>query len=225
MAKKLEEKKIKEIKFLYDNGMKNREIARELNIHHRTVSNYLKRWELKSNGYISQPIEMINDYEAKCSKCGEIKPLAEFQHGRKGQKYEYRFSFCNDCRNKQTYLNLNLDIKKWFRNNTNRIKRRAKKEKIDFDLDYMFLYEMYEKQKGLCFYTDCKLEWLAGKGIRKNSLSIDKIDHLLGYTKDNIVLCSKRINTMKLDATLEEMKLWMPDWYNRILKHKEKINE
>jgi hypothetical protein len=55
--------------------------------------------------------------------------------------------------------------------------------------------------------------------IRANdptSMSVDKIIPENGYTIGNIVLCQKRINTMKGDATLSEMELWMPEWWKRI---------
>ena len=34
----------------------------------------------------------------------------------------------------------------------------------------------------------------------------------------NVVLCSGQANLIKNDQTLAELKLWMPDWYDRIQK-------
>jgi len=35
--------------------------------------------------------------------------------------------------------------------------------------------------------------------------------------KGNVVLCVARVNTIKSDVSLNEMKLWMPGWYERIV--------
>lgn len=51
-----------------------------------------------------------NQKTAICSKCHEEKPITEFQYGRKGTPQEYRFSYCNACRKKQTYDNLNKNF-------------------------------------------------------------------------------------------------------------------
>jgi len=222
VARKISKIKIKKIKELHSNGLKNREISRRLNINHRTVSKYLKEFGLISNGYIRQKIELIDKKNAKCSKCKEIKPIKEFQFNRRGQKYEYRFSFCNACRKKQAYLNLNSDIKKRLNDFCNRKKREAIKNNIQFDLDGKYLLLMFKKQKGKCFYTEYEIDWKVGKGFKRNALSLDRIDNDKGYVKGNIVLCTKKANTIKSDMTLNEMKKWMPDWYNRILCFKKR---
>lgn len=45
-----------------------------------------------------------------------------------------------------------------------------------------------------------------GKRI-PNSPSLDRIDNSLGYTKENVKVISLRANTLKNDATIEELKL------------------
>ena len=40
-----------------------------------------------------------------------------------------------------------------------------------------------------------------------NSPSLDRIDNLKGYTKENIAVISLRANQLKNDGTLEELKL------------------
>jgi hypothetical protein len=43
-------------------------------------------------------------------------------------------------------------------------------------------------------------------GRTSTNLSIDKIDHNKGYTKDNIQLVCMAVNEMKNDRTIEELK-------------------
>ena len=61
-------------------------------------------------------------------------------------------------------------------------------------------------------YTD--IEW---KYKIRYCLSFDKIISEKGYTKENIVLCTYRANAVKQDLTLEEIKKWLPIWYEKII--------
>jgi hypothetical protein len=117
------------LKELHSQGKSNREIAKELKVHHNTIAYHLSKNGMQCNT-ATQPIDMVSGTEARCKKCKEIKSINEFQFGRKGQKYEYRFSFCNDCRKKQAYLNLNSDVNKFLADRFNRMKRRAQTKHI-----------------------------------------------------------------------------------------------
>src|SRR5271165_1903630 len=64
-------------------GKKNRQIAKILNINHRTTSEYLAKFDLKSS-FANYPIDKVSEDTAKCSKCEDIRPLVEFQRGRRG---------------------------------------------------------------------------------------------------------------------------------------------
>jgi hypothetical protein len=200
---------------LNKSGKTNRQIAKELGCHRNTVKYWLKENNLKSP-WANEPIDIIGDDLARCRKCKREKSILEFQHGRKGQKYEYKFSYCNDCRRKQVYLNLNSSIEKFLANSINRKRTECKKKGIEFNLTKKFLLDLYEKQDGLCFYTDRKMVWKVGEGKSPDALSIDRVVFDKGYTIGNVVLCSNRINAIKRDVTLEEMKEWMPNWYKKI---------
>jgi hypothetical protein len=199
-------------------GFSNRTIARQIGCHHNTVSYWLKKLGLKSS-WASQKIQYVGKDKAKCSKCREIKSLKEFQHGRKGQQYEYKFSYCIACRKKQSYLNLNKNKESFLKDKFNRLKLRAGKKRIKFNLTFKYFYETFSNQKGLCFYTDVPLICKVGSGKHRNSCSVDRVIFDKGYVKGNIVFCANRINTAKSDFTLEELKIWMPKWYKRIQRY------
>ncbi len=205
------------VKAQYDLGLSNRAIAKKLDCHHNTVKYHLKKMGLKSNWDKNQPIKMVSENMAQCSKCGTIKPLGIFSYGRKGQNYEYRFSYCKDCRKEQAYLNLNSNIERFLGDRFNRLKRRCKIEKIKCNITKSDIIEMFKLQKGECFYTDEKLNWGVGKGLDyRRSLSIDKVIPEKGYLKGNVVLCTMRANSSKTNWSMIELEKWMPEWHKRI---------
>lgn len=196
-------------------GLLNREIGRTLGIHHRTVAYHLNK-SGKQQNFANQPIDIVSDSEAKCRKCGDVKDISEFQFGRKGQKYEYRFSYCNGCRQKQLYLNLNSGIDKFLNDKYHRLVNRCKKLKIICTITRDEFIAQFHKQNGRCFYTDEEMICKVGAGKHRNSVSIDKIVPDKGYIIDNFVFATNKVNTCKNDLTLEEIQKWMPDWYGRI---------
>jgi hypothetical protein len=203
------------LKISHSEGKSNRELAKEFGVNHKTIAYYLSKLNLKCNT-ANQPIDKVSESEARCKKCSEIKPLNQFQFGRKGQKYEYRFSYCNTCRKKQVYLNLNNSIDSRLSDKFGRLKRRAKKENILFLITIEEFKNQYNNQNGLCFYTDEIMTFEVGNGISKNCLSVDKIIPEKGYVVGNVVFCLNKINTCKNDLNLDEIKKWMPFWYERI---------
>lgn len=130
----------------------------------------------------------------------------------------YKNSYCNTCKNKKIFKAQRKNLSTFLRDRFNRLKLRCAKNKINCNIDENYLKFIFERQNGKCFYSDILINWSSPKN-RKDSLSIDRIDSTKGYVKGNVVLTTRRINAMKLDATLDEMKIWMPDWYRRIVDY------
>jgi hypothetical protein len=97
-----------------------------------------------------------------------------------------------------------------------KIANRAKTLDIDFDLTPVFIENLYKHQKGLCFYTDYPMDFSYGNGLSQHSLSIDRVNTTFGYIKDNVVLCTTQANQVKSNLTLDEIRLWLPGWFNRL---------
>ena len=84
-------------------------------------------------------------------------------------------------------------------------KSRAFQKGWDFDLDYKYLTELYNKQKGKCYYTNLKMKYKKGPKTF-DTMSLDRIDSSKGYTKDNVVLCLNCINMLKSDHNMKDFK-------------------
>lgn len=88
-------------------------------------------------------------------------------------------------------------------------KYRAKKNDVPFDLDLAFLLELWESQNGKCILTNREfyLGECENQTAQMNSLSIDRIQPSLGYTKGNVRLIVHHLNMAMshfgLDALLK----------------------
>jgi hypothetical protein len=210
--------KLDVMRILHNKGFSNREVGRVLELHHTTVGKRLELMGLSSN-YNSTPtdLQMVSKTTARCTKCGDVKSIDEFQKGRVGTDREYTFSYCNGCRRKQVYLNLNKDdVRPFLLDRLHRLKRRCKKDGILCTLTKEDFIGQFQKQGGLCFYTDAVLICEVGSKLHRNSFSVDKLIPEKGYTKENTVFTTHRINTCKCDLSLEEIQKWMPQWSKRI---------
>jgi len=172
-------------------------------------SPYLCR-KAKEMGLISRKSKLIQEQlnlkkegKRKCYKCQQIFPYTN----------EFFFSnqrACKTCSKKirnssyQSLMN-NLTSDKLLLIRCRQAYQRACQKGWEFNLTPEYLLEIYNKQKGLCYYSGIKME-IALKGYTCNNyvLSIDRINSYGGYTKENVVLCCDAVNTMKMQMVTEE---------------------
>ena len=84
-----------------------------------------------------------------------------------------------------------------------RIKARAKRDNIAFVLTHSDISDLTIPIN--CPVLGIPLRQERGRQT-DNSISIDRIDSDQGYTPDNVVIVSWRVNRLKSNATLDEMK-------------------
>lgn len=158
-------------------------------------------------------IEMVGTDKAKCSKCFVVKPLSEFYT----TMHKTYYAHCNTCHMALTRKIRNRSVESQFRYRMSSIKSRCKKTNQPMNITAGHLIDLWDRQRGLCFYTDIALTIGGDVGKRpSNGASIDKIDPQKGYIIGNVVIAAERVNKIKHDISLREMREWMPGWYNRI---------
>lgn len=86
----------------------------------------------------------------------------------------------------------------------NQIKAGATKRGIPFNLSVTDLNEL--SFPVTCPVLGIPLKFNTGSP-KDDSYSVDRIDSSKGYEPDNIVIVSNRANTLKSNATLEEMQM------------------
>jgi len=205
-----------EIITLHAEGLNNKEIAEKLNFNIRAIAGRISALGLKHNGGTRTKINLINDTEIKCSICERIKDISLFPFVDKNKRY--RQSFCSVCMatkiRKRNKSNINFYLNK----KLTTMQSRSSKKLVDFEIDKNYVIYLFEKQNYKCFYSDNSLDWQSD-GVRTDSPSIDKIIPDLGYIKGNVVITINKINTVKNNLNLDEIRKYMPFWYNRIIKH------
>lgn len=98
----------------------------------------------------------------------------------------------------------------------NNAKRRAKKNNLNFSTSKDYLYSIYPVDKK-CPLLKIELKKQNDK-FYINSPSLDKIIPNKGYVKNNLIFISFKANIIKNNLSLEELKLLLKNWKNKIYK-------
>lgn len=93
------------------------------------------------------------------------------------------------------------------------IKPGAKRRNLIFDITLNDLQEIWDNQKGKCYYTGLDMNFTFSLSLPKQ-MSLDRIDSSKGYTKDNVVLCCQFINYAKHDYKLEDFLAFLKELKN-----------
>jgi hypothetical protein len=144
-----------------------------------------------------------------CKICGEIKPIDDFYKSQRSGK-------CKLCT-----LNFGREYKREKRKNLEFKKLEGKKQKerrarlwqntlihdskhrdVVNTLTVTDINEMFEQQKGLCYWFNVPLI-PSNKTKHPQQPSLDRLDRNKGYTKDNVVLCCYSANIGRNDNDVE----------------------
>lgn len=137
-----------------------------------------------------------------CFRCKTTKPLTLFFKSSNTQ--DGLHSWCKSCckegnaisRNK---VNSSIETRaKVFLYNA---QNSAKKRKQEFSLEINDIVDFWNKQSKICAYSGIEMTLESGK---LNTVSIERIDSNIGYTKENTILVCQAINRMKSDFSYDD---------------------
>lgn len=80
---------------------------------------------------------------------------------------------------------------------------RASKKDMPVTIDYLHLKKMFEKQNGLCFYSNIPMRIYGKRGY--DTASVDRVDNNKGYVEGNIVWSLNSINSLKRDYPIDTL--------------------
>jgi len=137
-----------------------------------------------------------------CFKCKETKEVGLFfKHHQTSDGYH---SWCKTCCNEgnikskaKVYATIEGRAKIFLQS----CKRSATKRQQAFDLQISDIVSFWNKQHKICAYSGVEMTLKPGK---LNTVSIERIDSSVGYTKENTVLVCHIVNRMKSDFKYED---------------------
>lgn len=166
----------------------------------------------------------------RCSKCKIIKSFAFFANCKQSKSGHY--SVCKECKQNlnDEWSKINrekIEINQARRNKNrknnpekamyDRAKRRSSRMGVSFDIDYTDIHI-----PKYCPAIGIELHLSSGRKYSANSPSLDKIVPILGYVKGNIQVISRKANTMKSNATIQELELFSK-WITQSMNEWKKI--
>lgn len=152
--------------------------------------------------------------ERYCAYCGASFPLP--RKGRSNSHWRWKrcpsrgrgYFTCRKRLNVREYARkARSDARRTLHSYLLRLLRNARERSAKygryFDLTIEDVEALWITQDGRCAYTGFEMTF--DKGSRKTNASIERIDSDGGYTKGNVCLIQTRVNSMKMDTTLDEM--------------------
>lgn len=135
-----------------------------------------------------------------------VRPLKEWckKHGTPVTKHKFRRAvYCRKCEAEYQVARHRRDVRFKL---VNTARRRAKQLLVPFGIrvEDIFVPE-------ICPVLGIALKVHEGKGSWANSPSLDRIFPDKGYVKGNVRVISHRANTLKSDASIEELRLVLAD--------------
>lgn len=84
------------------------------------------------------------------------------------------------------------------------IRYSAAKRNLEFNISMEYLWELFQKQNGECYYTGDKLSLSTRNNKGGMTASLDRLDSSKGYIEGNVMWSHKDINVMKMNKSEEE---------------------
>jgi hypothetical protein len=162
--------------------------------------------------------KFIESGKQECKICGIEKTLSEYY--KKGCFTDGTQKYQNRCKSCILELSKKIHIKQYPSTTKKRSdspknfittiinKASRRKTHLGFDIDIMYLLEIYSAQKGLCAISGVLMTHKAGQGRVNTNISIDRIDSSRGYLKNNIQLVCDMVNRMKSNMSQTEFVGW-----------------
>lgn len=137
-----------------------------------------------------------------CFRCKQEKSYDFFfKHHQTSDGYHSWCKSCCTAGNNRSRAKQNSTIQGRAKIFLQNAKKSAAKRCQEFVLSIDDIVQCWEDQNQVCAYSGREMTLEAGK---LNTVSIERIDSKIGYTKDNTILVCQAINRMKSDFGFDE---------------------
>lgn len=138
--------------------------------------------------------------QRRCGQCKQILPLESFYRLKSG-RYGGKCKSCSTSSSREYHYARYSSLDTY----ATEVIKALNKRKHHNSLAPKDIINQFTKQNGLCYYTGDKLLLEANSLL---TISVDRIDPLLPYQRDNMVLCCHIVNLMKQQLQVSEFINW-----------------
>jgi hypothetical protein len=124
-----------------------------------------------------------------------------FKHNQTSDGYHSWCKACCKIGNEKSKAKVNSTIEGKAKIFLQNAKKSAKKRNQEFELQIPDIVEMWNRQNKVCAYSG---RTMTLENNNLNTVSIERIDSKIGYTKENTILVCNAINRMKSNFDLED---------------------
>lgn len=164
----------------------------------------------KRDSFRKHRCSSVEGNNKRCFRCGQWKDLSLFNKSPKLSGGVAKM--CRNCYNnheavkkcetnrKERLRNcFAQNIELYFRKRYYALKTTCNRNNIPFNLTLEDINDLWNRQKGLCYYTNIIMEGTGKeRGFQKwNAPSLDRQTPELGYVKGNVVWCCFAVNSFK----------------------------
>ena len=166
-----------------------------------------------------------DDGKVLCLVCNIYKDENEFNVSKTNWFRKHKDRRCKDCKIKQYHKRRisnrgDCGLERLITERYCGLRDRAKDKGLIVDFDKTYLKYLWEQQKGLCAISGVEMTTKVFSGRVPTNLSVDRINSMLGYTKQNIQLVCMAVNQMKNDLIHDELIFFC----NKIIENEKKNN-
>lgn len=165
------------------------------------------------SGYSKQKkCEISNDGNKKrCNNCNIMKNINSFRKRNSNNKSQWLNSICKQCEKKDVDQYRTMTKEGFVAEIVRRKKYECKKKKLEFDLTKKFVLQRLEDIEWKCELTGLPMRSIKTsldekyQGFHLDSVSVDRIHHNKGYTKDNIRFVLNQVNVFRSNGSDSRM--------------------
>jgi len=144
-----------------------------------------------------------------CFKCKETKSTDQFfKHFATKDGFHSWCKICCNVGNSKSRDKLNSTIEGRAKIFLQNARKSAIKRKQIFDLEIKDIVDCWNNQEQTCAYSGRAMTLKHGE---LNTVSIERIDSSIGYTKDNTILVCNAVNRMKSNFNLSDFVCFCKD--------------
>lgn len=128
-----------------------------------------------------------SDGEIFCYSCKTFKPACNYDHNPENWYRNLKDRRCKQEQHKKRRENNRgqKDLNRIFVERIAAAKERVKRSGLEFGIDVQFLHELWSTQEGKCAVSGLQMTYVFAEGRIPTNVSVDRINSLDGYTKEN----------------------------------------